>query len=105
VPSDDTQHVQEAQLVIMHLLADLVDRAWRPDGHSDESDRVASTASGSMLGPSQSPDLAVVSGADRMTAGANGGMAGVATGDTRAVVAGGARAVNGATNGHHRGEA
>jgi fructoselysine-6-P-deglycase FrlB-like protein len=29
VPSDDTQHVQEAQLVILHLLADLVDRAHR----------------------------------------------------------------------------
>ena len=29
VPSDDTQHVQEAHLVILHLMADLVDRAWR----------------------------------------------------------------------------
>jgi phosphoheptose isomerase len=29
VPSDDTQHIQEAHLVILHLLADLVDRAWR----------------------------------------------------------------------------
>jgi phosphoheptose isomerase/glycosyltransferase involved in cell wall biosynthesis len=29
VPSDDTQHVQEAQLVILHLLADLADGAWR----------------------------------------------------------------------------
>jgi len=29
VPSDDAQHVQEAHLVVIHLLADLVDRAWR----------------------------------------------------------------------------
>ncbi len=29
VPSDDTQHIQEAHLVMLHLLADLVDRAWR----------------------------------------------------------------------------
>jgi glycosyltransferase involved in cell wall biosynthesis/phosphoheptose isomerase len=32
VPSHDTQHVQEAQLVILHLLADLVDRAHRQHG-------------------------------------------------------------------------
>jgi hypothetical protein len=29
VPSDDTQHIQEVHLVMLHLLADLVDRAWR----------------------------------------------------------------------------
>jgi D-inositol-3-phosphate glycosyltransferase len=29
VPSSDTQHIQEVQLVILHLLADLVDRSWR----------------------------------------------------------------------------
>jgi phosphoheptose isomerase len=29
VPSNDTQHIQEVHLVVLHLLADLVDRAWR----------------------------------------------------------------------------
>ncbi|HZO32569.1 MAG TPA: glycosyltransferase [Chloroflexota bacterium] len=29
VPSDDTQHIQEVHLVMLHLVADLVDRAWR----------------------------------------------------------------------------
>jgi D-inositol-3-phosphate glycosyltransferase len=34
VPSDDTQHIQETHLVTLHLLADLVDRAWR-ERHED----------------------------------------------------------------------
>ena len=29
VPSDDPQHIQEVHLVILHLLGELVDRAWR----------------------------------------------------------------------------
>jgi phosphoheptose isomerase len=37
VPSEDTQHVQEAQLVIVHLLADLVERAWRERHGDDEA--------------------------------------------------------------------
>jgi len=41
VPSDDTQHIQEAHLVILHLLADLVDRAWR---HREVVERAATTS-------------------------------------------------------------
>jgi glycosyltransferase involved in cell wall biosynthesis/phosphoheptose isomerase len=44
VPSDDTQHVQEAQLVILHLLADLVDRAWRRREQTDARSTGPTTA-------------------------------------------------------------
>jgi len=107
VPSDDTQHVQEAQLVMMHLLADLVDRAWRSDGGSAASEPFAATAAGSDGAPSRSSDLFGVAGVDGMPVNADSmdRMPLVATGDTHVVAVGSARAVNGATNGHHRGEA
>jgi fructoselysine-6-P-deglycase FrlB-like protein len=40
VPSDDTQHIQEVHLTILHLLADLVDRAW----HQRDEDRTSPAA-------------------------------------------------------------
>jgi phosphoheptose isomerase len=67
VPSDDTQHVQEAQLVVIHLLAELVDRAWRQQHPDDESrdlesmsavDRVASAPCAPADGMTGDPALA-----------------------------------------------
>jgi glycosyltransferase involved in cell wall biosynthesis/phosphoheptose isomerase len=44
VPSDDTQHIQEAHLVTLHLLADLVDRAWRVREEAEAAPLAAETS-------------------------------------------------------------
>jgi phosphoheptose isomerase/glycosyltransferase involved in cell wall biosynthesis len=65
VPSDDTQHIQEAHLVVLHLLADLVDRAWR---EREEADLAPSMVERRAESGSVSPEVrtvATVPGGDR----------------------------------------
>jgi len=50
VPSNGTQHIQEVHLVMLHLLADLVDRAWR-DREDARRSQPASVETGSATTP------------------------------------------------------
>jgi phosphoheptose isomerase/glycosyltransferase involved in cell wall biosynthesis len=50
VPANDTQHIQEVHLVMLHLLADLVDRAWR-----HREDLARSQPATAATGPSPTP--------------------------------------------------
>jgi D-inositol-3-phosphate glycosyltransferase len=59
VPSDDTQHVQEAHLVIVHLLADLVERAWRERHRDDDAREMSNLSPDGLHGEPRSPHEAM----------------------------------------------
>ena len=63
VPSDDTQHIQEAQMVISHVLADLVDRSWRERHGDDGMTRpTPAYANGYVAESAYQPDVPVAGG-------------------------------------------